>query len=344
MDLIKPGRLRAGDRIAAISLSSGLAGLFPNRYAQGKRQLEEAFGVELVDLAHTHASPEFLAANPQARVDDLHQALADPDIAGILSCIGGDESIRLLPLIDHDLIRANPKVFLGFSDTTVTHSAFLRAGVVSFYGPSILAGFDENGGLFPYMEEGVRRMLFEPEPEVVWPENRDAWTVELLDWADTANDTVARERRPATGWRWDGSGVAEGPLIPACIEVLDWLRGTPWWPDLDGAVLAIETSEEAPPAEYVTRMLRTLVPTGELHRLAAILLGRPGGDQLPVDAHEAYDDAVRQVVRDENGLDMPLVFGADFGHTDPVWTLPFGVRTRVDADARTITFREPAVS
>lgn len=232
--LTRPRRLRAGDRVAAVSLSWGGPGTFPHRYEAGKRQLEATFGIEVVEMPHTLADPAAVAADPAARADDLHRAFADPDIAGVVSTIGGDDSIRLLPHLDLGLLAANPKVFLGYSDSTITQMALLRAGIVSFYGPTIMAGFGENAGLHDYLVEGVRRTLFEPVAPLVWPENRNGWTVEQLDWSDPADQQRARELRPTTGWRWHGGAAREGRSVVGCLEVLDFLRGTAWWPSLAG--------------------------------------------------------------------------------------------------------------
>ncbi len=342
--LTKPRRLRAGDRLAAVSLSWGGPGTFPHRYEAGKRQLEATFGVEVVEMPHTLADAAAVAANPAARADDLHQAFADPDIAGVVSTIGGDDSIRVLPHLDLDLLAANPKVFLGYSDSTITQMALLRAGIVSFYGPAIMAGFGENAGLHDYLVEGVRRTLFEPVVPLLWPENRDGWTVEQLDWADPANQQRARVRRPTGGWRWHGGVAREGRSVAGCLEVLDFLRGTQWWPPLAGTVLFLETSEDQPPPEHVTYLLRSLALTGELEALAGIVFGRPGGADLPVQDHGQYDDAILRVVRGEQGLhDLPVVTNVDFGHTDPIWTVPQGTTVRIDPTARAITFTEAAV-
>lgn len=342
----RPRRLRAGDRIAAVTLSWGGPGAFPHRYAAGKRQLEDTFGMQVVEMPHTLADPDLLAADPAVRVADLHAAFADPDIAGVVSTIGGDDSIRLLPLLDLDLLAANPKVFLGYSDATITQMALRRAGVVSFYGPAVMAGFGENCGLRDYLITGVRRTLFDPPDDgvLVWTENPDGWTVEELDWANPANQQRRRHVRPSTGWRWHGGHVREGPTVVACLEVLDWLRGTAWWPDLDGAVLLVETSEEAPPPDIVARYLRSFALLGDLQRLAGLVLGRPGGADLDPADHTAYDQAVLRVVRTERGLhDLPVVTGVDFGHSDPMWTIPQGVRLRVDPDARQLVFLERGV-
>jgi len=147
--MIKPPVLRHGDRIAALSLSWGGPSIFPDRYKAGKRQIEQCFGVKLVEGRHTMADATWLAAHPEARASDLMEAFADPSIRGIVSTIGGDDSIRHLPFLDLALIRDNPKPFLGYSDSTVIHFACSKAGLVSFYGPSIMAGFGRTEACSP---------------------------------------------------------------------------------------------------------------------------------------------------------------------------------------------------
>lgn len=156
MDLIKPPRLRPGDTIAAISLSSGLAAAMPHRYAAGKRQLEATFGVRVVEAPHALHDDDFLYHHPQARAADLHWALTDPEVRGIVSIVGGDESVRVLPHLDLGLISEHPKVFMGFSDATVALTAFLGAGVVAFHGPAVMTDLAENGGIHPFVERRVR--------------------------------------------------------------------------------------------------------------------------------------------------------------------------------------------
>jgi len=125
------------------------------------------------------------------------------------------------------------------------------------------------------------------------------------------------------------------------------LKGTAVWPTRDvwtGAILFLETSEEAPPAQDLRRWLRNYAVQGILHNVAAILVGRPGGHQLSVSDHKHYDDAVVGVVRDELGLATPIIAGMDFGHTDPFFVLPYGVRAEIDCDTRTFSISDPAVA
>lgn len=344
MQLSIPRALRAGDRLAAVSSSWGGPSVFPQQYELGKRQLEAEFGVELVAMPNALREADWLAHNPAARADDLMRAFADPDIAGVVSTIGGDDSIRLLPYLDVDILRQNPKPFLGYSDSTITHLACLQAGVRSYFGPSIMAGFGERGGLLPFMVESVRATLFEPQASWVLPQNDGAWLTEVVDWGIPVEGSPVRPREQPTQWHWlQGSGEVRGHLLGGCMDSLNELPGTPLWPTLDqwqGAVLFMETSEEAPPPDRLLRFIRSLDAMGVLRRLHGILLGRPGGCRP--ERFAAYDAALLQGVRDEAGLDMPLVTHLDFGHTDPMWVLPMGAQIAIDCSVQQLRLCEPA--
>jgi muramoyltetrapeptide carboxypeptidase LdcA involved in peptidoglycan recycling len=347
--MIKPKRLSRGQKVAAVSLSWGGPGAFSHRYEAGKHQFEQMFGLTVVEMPHALREPAWLAANPQARAADLMQAFADPDIAGIVSTIGGDDSIRLLRYLDLEVIRQHPKVFMGYSDTTVTHFACHKAGLVSFYGPTFMAGFGENGGIFPYLIDSVWRTLLSPEPVGRIEPNHDGWTAERLDWADLANQEKQRQLNPISGWRWlQGEGIARGHLLGGCVGVLDFVRGTGVWPSLDswdGAILFLETSEEMPPPDLLVRTLRSYAAMGILERLSGILVGRPGGADLNPARFGEYDDAILRVVRTEEGLtELPIITQMDFGHTDPMFVLPYGVQAEIDMEKQQFTILENAVT
>ena len=276
------------------------------------------------------------------------EAFSDPSIKAIISTIGGDDSIRILPYLDLDVIRSNPKIFLGYSDTTITHFACFKAGLVSFYGPSIMAGFGENGGMFPYMIDSVRRTLFSSTPPGVVESNRNGWTVEMLNWAKPENQSQKRRLNPSVGWQYlQGRGIRRGHLIGGCFEVLDWLLGTNFWPKpktWENAILFLETSEDAPTPDAVMYGLRTCAALGVLHKLSGILFARPGG-QIPPEKFKEYDEAILRVVTGEEGLrDLPVVANMDFGHTDPMFVIPYGVEAEIDCEEQRFSILESAVS
>src|SRR5690349_15787772 len=113
--MLKPPKLNPGDKIATVSLSWGGPSVFPDRYRIGKEQLQNEFGLQVIEMPNTLKEASWLLQNPKARADDLMQAFADPAIKGVFATIGGDDSIRLLPHIDFNIIRNNPKVFMGYS-------------------------------------------------------------------------------------------------------------------------------------------------------------------------------------------------------------------------------------
>jgi muramoyltetrapeptide carboxypeptidase LdcA involved in peptidoglycan recycling len=246
------------------------------------------------------------------------------------------------------VIRSHPKVLLGYSDTTIAHLLCLQAGLISFYGPSIMTGFAENGGMFPYMVDSIRRTLFWSEPVGVIEPHRGGWTVERLEWAKPELQFQKRTVNPRMPWRFlQGQALAEGHLIGGCLEVLAWARGTPVWPEaraFEKAILFLETSEEAPPPEFVARELRSYAAMGILSRLSGIMLGRPGG-KVAVTDFDAYDRAVTQVVAEEYGLiDLPIVTCMDFGHTDPMLVLPYSVKAQIDSEREEFTIIDAAVT
>ena len=347
MNLLKPPRLRPGDTVAAISLSSGLAGSYSQVYEAAKRNLEETFGLTVIPTPHALQSNDWLYNHPEARADDLHWALTNGKVKGIFSCIGGYESVRILPFLKEEVIREHPKVFMGFSDSTVQHIAFFNAGVASFYGPSMLAGLSTLKA-YPITLGSVRKTLFTAEP-VGRLEPAPAWTEAFLDW--NAPDYAAKAHLPRAlqqneGWVWlQGEVRGEGHLLGGCADVLEMLKGTRWWPPLEhwrGAVLYLETSEEAPPPNLVEYWLRNYASQGILGELSGLLLARPYGYTNEMKG-ELYH-AVKKVLA-EGGLEgLPVVANMDFGHTSPMMVFPNGCRVSVDPVARRVEVLEAGVS
>ncbi len=279
--LIKPKKLSPGDTVAAISLSWGGAQVLPHRYHIGKTRLEKNFGLDVVETRHALKEPEWLDKNPKARADDLMEAFANPNIKAIFSIIGGDESVKLLPYIDYKIIQQNPKIFLGFSDSTVTHFICLKAGLSSFYGPSIMTAFAENVCMHGYTVDSIKKVLFSNEMIGAIPQNHLGWTVEFLDWSEIKNQAILRKLNPPEPWQFiSGKGKSQGRLIGGCIEVLQFINGTEIWPELktwDQTILFLETSEEGISPTVFERMLRNLGAQGILSKANGLLFSKPGG-------------------------------------------------------------------
>lgn len=342
MNLIRPARLAAGDKVATISLSWGGAGELPHRYRKGKEQLQQQFGLTVTETKNALRPAQWIYENPQARAEDLMEAFADKSIKAIISNIGGEDSIRTLKYVDIDVIRNNPKIFLGFSDSTITHLLCLKAGLTSFYGTSLLVGFAENGGMHPYQVEDFRQTFFSGAPvRPILPSG--GWTSERLEWFDPSLQDVKRKMQPHTGWKFlQGEGVVQGRLIGGCLDVLEFLKGTAWWPEEEhwnDSILFFETSEEMARPELLRYWMRNYAALGILRKAKAILLGRPYDNQYATE----YETAILQVLREERLTDMVVVTQMDFGHTCPSFTLPYGVLAEVDCTEKKFTLLESGV-
>ena len=340
--MIKPKKLSPGDTIATVSLSWGGPGTFPARYEAGKKQLEEEFGVKVIEAPNTMRPASWIAQNPKARAEDLMWAFTNTEVKGIISTIGGEDSIRILPYLDLNIIRENAKVFMGYSDTTISVNACLKAGIISYYGPAIMSGLAENCGITPYTAESVRRTLFSSET-IGELTASDDWTNEHLEWAEPENQNIKRKRFPTEGWKyWNETGIAEGRLVGGCVAVFDWLRGTDFWPSetLDGAILFIETSGAATTPAHLRGLIRSIAATGDLFKLKGILLGRPG--EVNSSIFPLYEEALINTVK-EFDLNLPIITNMDFGHTDPLMVLPLGAKARIDSINKTFSILESGV-
>jgi muramoyltetrapeptide carboxypeptidase LdcA involved in peptidoglycan recycling len=227
---------------------------------------------------------------------------------------------------------------MGYSDTTVLNVAIhQRTGLVTFNGPAILTDFAENPLMPAYTAYYFLNIVAVAEPVgVVAPANE--WTEEFLDWETRADSQRPRAMQPSPGWAWLRHGTAEGPLLGGCLESLQHLRGTPFWPEWDGAIFFFETSEEAPPPQTVDAILMDYEHMGVFDRIAGLIVGRPMGytPEQRLDLHQVLLERTAP-------WSFPVVADMDFGHTAPQFTLPLGLRARIDAERRRFEIVEPAV-
>ena len=157
--------------------------ILKHRYELGKKRLEEEFELVTVTMPNVLKGCEYLDNHPEARAKDLMDAFEDKTIKGIICNIGGDDTIRLLPYIDFDVIKNNPKLFMGYSDTTVNHFMMYKAGLMSYYGPSVMCEFAENKEMHEYTKKYVEEVLFKNK-ENIKITSSPKWTSEFLDRCD----------------------------------------------------------------------------------------------------------------------------------------------------------------
>ena len=345
--MIKPRHLECGDTVAIVSLSAGTLGepWAIHKFHIAKERLERDYGLNVVAMPHALCGREYVYNHPEDRARDLMDAFRDKNIKAIFSSIGGDDTIRLLPYIDFDIIRENPKIFTGFSDTTSNHMMMYKAGLISYYGASVMTNFSEYVKINDYTASMIRDTLFEPKDTLEIP-SAPYWYDDEDEkiWWDEKNIGVLKPYHPETvGYEiLQGGGVVEGELLGGCLDVFIELTGTKIWPTVDewaGKILFAETSEEDMSPDTLTWILRNLAAQGIFDKINGIIVGKPARRNK----YEPYKEVWRKVVGGEaKRPDLPILYNVNFGHAEPIGVLPYGVKCRLDADKKTLTLTEKA--
>src|SRR3989441_2309616 len=345
LEFVKPNRLKAGDTVAVLSPSWGGPARFPKIYELGVRNLEANFDLKVKEYPTTRADPNLLHDNPKMRAEDVNSAFSDREAAGIISSIGGDDSIRILPYLKRDVIRSNPKILMGYSDTTTLLAYCNQLGLVTFHGPSIMAGFSQMENFPATFTTHVAEMLFHPKPSHQYSPIR-VWSDGYPDWAEPGNIGKINPPHKDDGWKWlQGTSLARGELFGGNIETLEWLKGTEFWPPGDfwrGKILFLETSEEKPSRVYIRRCLRNYGVQGIFDKITGLLFGR--ARDYSDEEKKALDENIVTVVAGEfRRRDLPIVTNMDFGYKDPQFILPLGARAEIDCGKRKFQLVEPPV-
>lgn len=291
-------------------------------------------------MPHALKGSEFIAQHPELRAKDLMDAFLDKSISAVFCAIGGDDTIRTLPYIDLEVIKNNPKIFMGYSDSTVNHFMMYKAELVSFYGPSIMCEFGEYIKIFDYTRKAINDILFGewnqysllPSPE---------WTDDYISWEEKNITTSHMMKKDIHGYEIiNGSGIVKGHLLGGCIDVFMMINGTNIWPTLDkwkDSILFIETSEDKPSPEFIKWTFRNLAAQGILKAINGIIVGKPQGERY----YEEYKIAIKEVVvNEEKLLNLPIFYNVNFGHAKPIGIIPYGITIELNCERKTIIFLE----
>lgn len=337
-------KLRKGDKVAIVSLSSGMLGeaFCSHNIEIGVKRLRE-YGLEPSFMPNSLKGIEYLKANPKARAKDLKDAFMDDSIAGIICAIGGDDTYRLLPYLleDEEFIDAvhkSPKLFTGFSDTTINHLMFYKLGLSTYYGPNFICDLAEiSDEMLPYSKKAFESYIEGNEYREIT--SSEIWYQERTDFSKEAVGTERISHREEHGFELlQGKECFEGRLLGGCLESLyDILTTTRYedekavcekyglFPDIEEwkeKILFIETCEEKPVPEQFEKEIAILKEKGVFDVVSGVLVGKP--------QDEAYYDEYKNIlVKVVNNPDLPIVYNVNFGHATPRCTLQYGAVARV---------------
>lgn len=333
MELVKPKRLRKGDTIRIVAPASNMVSLSKPAVARGVENLEKlGFNVEIDP--NVYRVYKGTAGRPAERATSLMDAFTDTSVDGIMCCWGGFNSNDIIDYLDYQAIRENPKVFIGYSDITILNTVLYKeAGLVNFQGPAFITFTHEF--LMPWEVDLFKQVVMEGKDNI---EIRASSTFidDPFFWKHP-DEPVKEKQNP--GWGIVNGGEAEGWLIGGHFGTLLCLAGTKYWPDLKGHILFIECDEEDIGAVNLIRQLRQLKHLGALDEISALVVGR-----IPEVLGLKGDMCIESIVGDAmEGLDIPVVTQFDFGHTNPIATIPVGVRGRISADKKALTLLDAGV-
>ena len=257
----------------------------------------------------------------------MNNFFRDPSVRCVIATIGGTRSADLLPYLDWAAIAADPKILVGYSDITVLlHAVQRRAGLVTYYGPTLMTEFAEYPDMPPESRDSFLAAVRPRSGPLVLSPFREA-LLNRIDWGSPSDGSLARERGVAPSPLTVRGGTAKGRITGGCIEALERLRGTPYWPETDGALLLLETASDTPNHSYLEMVFADYRNMGIWDRVAGVVFGRklwPSSDLERI-AHslEALTAA-------------PVLMGLDFGHISPIATIPLGMDGTLDATSATL--------
>lgn len=353
--MVKPHKLKKGDKIAIVSLSRGLLGMSFCKHELdiAIKRLKE-FGLEPVIMPNSLKDMKYLEEHPEERASDLKTAFMDDSIKAIITAIGGVDTYKTIPYLMEDkefieAVKNNPKIFTGFSDTTNNHLMLNRIGLSTFYGPCLLVDIAElDNEMLPYTKEYFEKFFkdengYEIKISPLWYSDRKSYGVEEVG--------KPRESHQEThGFETlNGSGKVTGKLYGGCIDsiykaftgsefedepsIYEKYNIFPTEDEWNEKILFLETSETAVPPEELEKMLMEFKNRNILKLVKGLIVGKPIDEKY----YDEYKEVYKKVFSD---LDTPVLYNVNFGHSVPRCIIPYDVESTIDYDNKKIFINE----
>lgn len=309
---ILPKSIKKGDTVGIISPSAATADRMEFTFA---KEAMEALGFKVKLGENLKNRFGHLAGTDEERAGDLNAMFADPEVKAVICIRGGSGAARILPLIDYQTVKNNPKPLLGYSDITALHCAiYSQTGLITFHGQN------GTGSWNSFNVKQFEKVFFE-KTQVIFKNE-----------ITKGDDLVAKGNRTQTL----KGGIAEGKILGGNLTVLAALSGTPYYPDFQDAILFIEDVGEDP--YRIDRMMSTLQLNGTLGKIKGFIFGqcsecKPSGGFGAFTVDQIMDQYVLP-------LGIPAYTGAMIGHIARQFIVPVGAKVKMDADAGTFSLQE----
>lgn len=330
MKKIVPQVLKAGDEVRIVAPARGLRLIGRDSREIAKARFEE-MGLKVTFGRNTTDEnwDMFGSTDVEKRAEDLNEAFGDKNVKAIFTVIGGSNSNQLLPYLDYELIRQNPKIFCGFSDiTALLNGIYAKTGLVTFSGPHFSSLGMKKGA--EYTLENLKKMILGDQKNEIKPS--DAWSDDL--WFINQEDRTFIKNE---GWQVINAGKAEGTIVGGNLGTFDLLLGSSYRPAFEkNTVLFVEEcfTSEATDAGSFERNLQALIYQPDFENVSGIVIGRFQK------ASNVTKEKLEYIIKSKKALDrMPVIANVDFGHTTPLLTLPIGGECSLDAESGLLTVK-----
>ncbi len=323
-------KLKRGDTIGVIAPSAPISTFCPHRLKRGVVMLEK-MGYKIKLGKTVNLINDYTAGSIKARVDDIHEMFLDNEVKAIIATIGGYNSNDLLDKLDYKLIKDNNgKLFIGYSDITILlFSLWNKSEVRTIMGPMILPQFGE----FPSIQEFTRKSFEHVVSNI--GSNREyelsisnEYTEEMLIW--DKEDNRARQMKKNIGWKIISEGETEGILLAANINTFSKLVGTEYFSEIKNSIFFLEDDDEVS-ASKVQSQLQYFKNSKIFNNVKAMVFGRFQKNSKITE--KKLNDILLNVFEKIN---IPIISNVDFGHTDPVLTLPLGAIVKLSTTSNSI--------
>jgi muramoyltetrapeptide carboxypeptidase len=314
--IIKPPGLKSGDKLALVAPGSYIS----EEELQDSIKNLSQLGFETAYSEKILLQNGYFAGTDKDRAEDLMKMFSDKSIKGIVCARGGYGCTRILPLLNYDLIRKNPKVLIGYSDVTaLLYGIYKKTGLITFHGPVGISTFND------YSVNNFNKVLINPERASIFKNSKSGDDDNIY-----GVTTIVK-------------GKKKGRLVGGNLSIIVSLIGTEYDIDYSGKIIFIEEVGEEP--YRIDRMLTQMIQSGKFNNASGIMMGIFRKCEVKEEnASFSKSFNLMEVLKERLGsLKIPVVYGMSFGHVKDKFTIPFGALAELDSDEQTFTLLEKAV-
>ena len=331
---ILPQRLDKNKLIGIIAPADPVAGVCSEEIIKRGYEYLKNKGFSIIEgQSVKKITQKHVAGTTDFRIEDIHEFVKRKDIGCIMAFWGGFNTNQLLDKLDYDLIKQNPKIFIGYSDiTALTTAITTKTGLVTFSGPGVISFAKPEP--FEYTWKYFEKMCINPQKEL--------FVEPSLDYADDLyflrDDNNHRIKKNNVGIKVFAPGKASGEILVGNLQTLLILQGTEYLPDITGKILFIEEDETSTPA-HVDRFMCQCKQLGWFNKISGLVVGR-FTEQSNFSEEDPFEDILKEYL---SGVNFPILYNADFGHSDPLVTIPNGGVATIDSEKKQISFQQAVI-